>query len=106
MVVLFVLSWRLGPVLASERNLASAVSSLRVSHCRISAWVIVQAGTSAPPSGQNVCAGVILTTAMTAALYKRQTKAVERDNAAAQTRMTAVANQAFRCTADSQHCAT
>ena len=42
-------------------------------------------------------AGVILTTAMTAALYKRQTKAVERDNAAAQARMTAVANQAFRC---------
>ena len=51
------------------------------------------------------CAGVILTTAMTAALYKRQTKAVERDNAAAQTRMTAVANQAFRCTADTQHTA-
>jgi hypothetical protein len=33
---------------------------------------------------------------MTAALYKRQTRVVERDNAAAQARMTAVANQAFR----------
>jgi len=48
---------------------------------------------------------VILTTAMTAALYKRQTKAVERDNAAAQTRMTAVANQAFRCIAGNQRSA-
>ena len=42
---------------------------------------------------------------MTAALYKRQTKAVERDNAAAQARMTAVANQAFRCSMDAQHTA-
>ncbi len=55
MVVLFVLSWRLGPVLA----------------------------------------GVIIATAVTAALYKRQTKQVEQSQAQALSQMTGVANQAF-----------
>ncbi|KAK9839647.1 hypothetical protein WJX81_003007 [Elliptochloris bilobata] len=53
--VLFVLSWRLGPVLAA----------------------------------------VIVATAATAALYKRQTKEVERSNAAALGNMVGVASQAF-----------
>ena len=54
-MVLFVLSWRLGPMLAA----------------------------------------VIITTAFTAAVYKGQTRAVERENAEAAAAMSNVASQAF-----------
>ena len=39
--------------------------------------------------------GVIVGAAFTAALYKRQTKAVERNNSDALSRMSSVASQAF-----------
>ena len=42
-------------------------------------------------------AAVVLTSAMTATLYKQQTKAVETENSRALSKMTSVASQAFRC---------
>ena len=42
-------------------------------------------------------AAVVFTSAMTATLFKRQTKAVEAENSRALSKMTSVASQAFRC---------
>ena len=52
--------------------------------------------TVTPSHGGVWRAAVVFTSAMTATLFKRQTKAVEAENSRALSKMTSVASQAFR----------
>lgn len=100
-VVLFCLSWRLGPILAGEHKMrlstqpaadASSLCQTPRHDARAKGHVRVMSRIQSAPV---LRAGVVVGTACTASLYKQQTRAVERSNSEALGRMSSVASQAF-----------